>query len=139
MPFVNPTGIREVVGIQSGKELCLIAEILVTSPERDTRLVPCGRENGVLTLRAVDREEIEGLMMGIVQTDRYDDVSSTDVCPFGERLLDPELLQLNLSAFLRLLFPFSAFLVLFLVGDTITAMLELNLGTECPPFTEVVA
>ena len=128
MTFVNPTGIREVVGIQTGKELCLITEVFVTSPERDTCLVPGGREDGVLTLRAVDREEIEGFVMGIVQTDRYDDVSCTDVCPFGERLLNPELLQLYLTAFLCLLFPFSAFLVLFLIGDAITTMLELNLG-----------
>ena len=84
MSLMDPTCIGEVVSIQTGKELCLITEVLIASPERDTCLVPGGGEDGVLTLGAVYRKEIQRLMMGVVETDRYDDVSGTDICPFGE-------------------------------------------------------
>ena len=58
MSLMDPTCIGEVVSIQTGKELCLITEVFIASPERDTCLVPGGGENGVLTLGAVYRKEI---------------------------------------------------------------------------------
>ena len=78
-------------------------------------------------------------MVGIVQTHRHHDVSGTDVCPTTERLLQPELFQLHLAAFLGLLFPLAAFLVFLLVGYAVAAVLELNLGAQRPALAEVVA
>ena len=139
MSFMNPSSIGEMVGIQTSQELCLVAEILVTSPERNTRLMPCRRQNGVLALRTINREEIQGLMVGIIQADGHYDVTNTDVSPFVERLLNPELFQFHFTAFLGFLFPFAAFFVFLLVGNTVAAMLELNLCAKAPALAEIIA
>ena len=54
-------------------------------------------------------------MMGIVQSDGYDNMSYTDVGPFSERFLNPELLEFNFTTFLGILFPFTTFFVFFLI------------------------
>ena len=77
-------------------------------------------------------------MMGVVQSHRHHDMSSTDVGPAGKRLLDPELLQLYLAALLYFLFPFAAFLVFFLIGQSVAAVLKLNLCAKRPALTKVV-
>ena len=56
-----------------------------------------------------------------------------------ERLLDPELLELNLSAFLDLGFPLASLGVLFLYSRTRTGVLELDLTLHRPALPEVVS
>ena len=77
--------------------------------------------------------------MGVVQAYRHYDVSGADVGIAAERLLNPELLQLYFAAFLRFLFPFAAFLVLFFIGDAGATVLELYLRAHRPALAEVVA
>ena len=66
-------------------------------------------------------------------------MSYTQVGPGSKGLLQPELLQLYLAAFLGLLFPLAAFLVFFLVGDARAAVLKLSLRAKRPAFAKVVA
>ena len=138
MAFMNPSSIGEMVGIQTSQELCLVAEIFVTSPERNTRLMPCRRQNGVLALMTINSEEIQGLMVGIIQSDGHYDVTNTDVSPFVERLLNPELLEFNFTTFLGLLFPFTTFFVFFLIGNTVAPMFKFYLSSEGPSLAEVI-
>ena len=78
-------------------------------------------------------------MVGIIQADGHYDVTNTDVSPFVERLLNPELFQFHFTAFLGFLFPFATFFVFLLVGNTVAAMLELNLCAEAPALAEIIA
>ena len=77
-------------------------------------------------------------MMSICQSYRHHDMSGTDVSPLAERLLNPELFQFHLAAFLGLLLPFSSFLILLLVRHACAAMFKLNLRTHGPSLPEVV-
>ena len=68
-----------MVGVQSAKHLGLVAEVAQASPKGNARLVPCGGEYRVLAFGTIDREEIQRLMMGIVQTYRDDDMTHAQV------------------------------------------------------------
>ena len=48
----------ETFRVKSGEQLYLIAPLLRTSPQRYTHLMPCIRQDGILTLRSVNREEL---------------------------------------------------------------------------------
>ena len=138
MPFVYPAHIGEVVGIQTGHQLGLVAEIAVATPETHTGLVPGAGQYGVLTLRTGHSEKVQRLVVGIVQTHRHHNVAGPDVGMLTERLLNPELLQFHLAAFLGLLLPLAAFLVFLLVGDAGAAVLKLYLRAEGPALAKVV-
>ena len=127
-----------MVGIQSGQQLSLVAEVARAAPERDTRLVPRAGQDGVFALGAIDSEEVQRFVVGVVQTHGHHDVAGADVGKAAERLLNPELLQFHFAAFLGLLFPFAAFLVFFLVGDACATVFELNLCAHSPATAEVV-
>ena len=77
-------------------------------------------------------------MMCICQADGYYDMSEPQVSGLRESLLNPELFQFHLTAFLGLLFPFATFLVFFLVSDASAAMFKLYLGAEGPALSEIV-
>ena len=77
-------------------------------------------------------------MVCVVKTYGHYEVSHADVCPFGERLLNPELLQLYLAAFLLLAFPLCSFIGFVFYGTAGTGVFELYLGTHCPALAEVV-
>ena len=136
--FLNPTRIREVVAVQTSHQLRLVAEILVATPERDTRLVPRTWHDGALTLRTIDGKEVQWLVVGIRQTHGHHDMTYADVSPTGKRLLYPELLQLYLAALLGFLFPLTAFLVFLLVGDARATVLKFYLRAQCPAFAEII-
>ena len=138
MAFLYPADIGEVVGIQTCHELRLVSEVFISAPQRYTRLVPRTGHDSTLTLRTIDGEETQRFVMGVSQADRHHDMSSADVDGTRERFLNPELLQLYLTTFLGLLFPFSAFFVFLLVSNAVSSVLELNLGTERPALAEVV-
>ena len=76
---MNPVVVSEMVGVQTSENLCLITPVFQLSPEADTRLMPGGGQDGVLSFGTVDREEIQRLMVRIVQADGHDDVSGADV------------------------------------------------------------
>ena len=78
-------------------------------------------------------------MMSIVESYGHDNMSDTEVCCPTERLLNPELLEFHLTAFLGFLFPLAAFFIFFLIGDTVTAMLEFDFCAERPTFPEVIS
>ena len=137
--FVNPARVGELIGVQAGQELCLIAEFAITSEERETCLMPRGGHDDVLALGTIYREEVEGLVVGIVQAYGHHDMACADVGGLGEGLLNPELLEFHLAAFFHFLFPFAAFLVFLLVCEAVAAVLELYLSAERPAFAEVVA
>ena len=77
-------------------------------------------------------------MVSIVESYGHDNMSDTEVCCPIERLLNPELLEFHLTALFGFLFPFATFFVFFLVGDTITAMLEFYFCAECPTLPKVI-
>ena len=78
-------------------------------------------------------------MVGIVQAHGHHNMSEAQVGSARESLLNPELLELHLAAFLHFLLPLSAFLVLFLVGQPVAAMLKLDFRAEFPALAEVVS
>ena len=92
--------------------------------------MPGARQNGILALRTIDGEEVEWLVMSIVQTHWYHDMTESEIGCTRKSLLNPELLQLYLATLLGLLFPLATFLVFLLVGKACTAMFELNLCTQ---------
>ena len=127
--LLDPVGVSKVVGVKASQQLRLVTELPVTAEERHTRLVPRRGQDGVLTLRTIDGEEVQRFVVGVVQTDRHHDMPEAEIGCTRKGLLNPELLQLHLAAFLGLLFPLAAFLVFLLVGQTGATVLELNLRT----------
>ena len=77
--------------------------------------------------------------MGVGEAYGHYYMSDTDICPACKRLLNPELLQLHLAAFLGFLFPFAGLFKLFLNGTACSAVLKLNLARHAPALSEVVA
>ena len=138
MSLTNPASVGELVGIQSCQQLSLVAEVLIASPERHTRLMPRRWHDGVLTLWTINGKEVQGFVVRIVQSYRHHDMSCADVGPLAEGFLNPELFQFYLTTFLGFLFPFAAFLVFLLVGYTIASMFELYLSTEAPALAKVI-
>ncbi len=136
---LNPVAAAEAVGVQSGKELCLVAEIARASPETDTSLMPCTRQNGVLSLRTVDREEVKRFVIGVGQSERHDDMTGTDVGKAAERLLKPELLKFDFTALFSLKFVFDSLFCLVLNGLSGTSVLKFYLRSHGPSLAEIVA
>ena len=64
--------------------------------------------------------------MSIVQTHWYHDMTESEIGCTRKSLLNPELLQLYLATLLGLLFPFAAFLVFLLIGQTSATVFKLN-------------
>ena len=81
MSLVNPTHIRKLVGIQACQKLGFITEILVTAPERHTRLMPCRGHDGILAFRTVDGEITQWFVVGIVQAYGHHNMTDADVGP----------------------------------------------------------
>ena len=79
--LVNPSRVGEVIGVQTCQELCLVAPVTITAPERGSRLMPGGRHDDVLAFWTIDGKEIQRFMIGIVQTHRNHDVSHLQVGP----------------------------------------------------------
>ena len=111
----------------------------MASPEADARVVPRGGEHRVLALGAVDGEEVERLVVGVVQSHGHDNVPQLHVGPVGETLVEPELLDFHLSAFLYLVLVFAALVVFHFDGRTRARVLKLYFGAHGPPLSEVVA
>ena len=76
---LDPVERTELIGIESCEELGFVAEVAMTSPHRNSRLVPGTRQDSVLAFRTVYGEEVEGFVISIGQTYRHYDVSGTDV------------------------------------------------------------
>ena len=77
-------------------------------------------------------------MIGVGQAHWHYDMTCADVGESSERLLNPELLQLNFATALLLLLKLDGFLCLVFYGRTSAAVLKLNLRTERPALAEVV-
>ena len=77
-------------------------------------------------------------MVRIVQTHWHHNMSESQIGSPRKGLLNPELLQFYLAAFLGFLFPLATFLVFLLVGKTGTTVFELNLGTQRPALAKVI-
>ena len=78
--------------------------------------------------------------MGVVEPSNWDDhVAHPDVELRPEALLDPELLELDLSSLLDFALPFSGLLELFLDCSSGAGMLELDLCLHGPALAEVVS
>ena len=82
--FVYPPCICEMVGIESCQELRLITPVAITSPERESRLMPSGRQNDVFAFWTINGEEVKWLMVGIVESYRHYDMSHPEVSPGSE-------------------------------------------------------
>jgi hypothetical protein len=138
-PLAYPVGAVEEHGVKPSGELKLVTEVAGASPERDARLVPRTRNDCPLAFGAVNGEEVQRLVVSVGQSERQHDVAEADVGPVGERLLNPELLQLYLAALLGLGFPFAAFLGLLLDGSAAAAVFKLYFHANAPALAEVVA
>ena len=101
--------------------------------------MPSARHNGVFALRTIYCKEVERLVVGIVQTYRYNNMAKAQIGCSRKSLLNPELLKFYLTTLLCLLFPFATFLVFFLISKACTSMLELNLCAKRPALAKVVA
>ena len=77
--------------------------------------------------------------MGVEQSHGNDNVSGADVGPACETLLQPELLQFHLAAFLGFCLPLAALLVFLFHGGSGAGVLKLNLSTHRPALAKVVA
>ena len=108
------------------------------APQRHTGLMPCTWQNGVFALRAIYGEEVEWLVIGVGQSERYYNMAGTNVQKTPERLLNPELLKFNLTAALLFLLKLNGLFCFVFYCRTGTAMLEFNLSTKAPTLTEVV-
>ena len=125
--------------VQAGHQLHLIAEAPGASPQRDACVVPRRRQDGVLALGTIDGEKVERLVVGVVQAYRHHDVPYLNIKRARELLVDPELLQLYLAAFLLLAFPLGSLVGFVLDGAASAGVFKLHLHTEGPAATEVVA
>ena len=77
--------------------------------------------------------------MGVVQAYGHDDMAHLNIKRARELLVDPELFQLHLAAFLLFQFPFGGFVGLVLNGRASAGVLELYLRAQGPAASEVVA
>ena len=100
--------------------------------------MPCTGQNGILALGTIHGEEVEWFVVSIIQAYWNHDMTESDIGRARKGLLNPELLELYLSAFLCFLFPLATFLVFLLVGKASTAMFELNLCTQRPALAKVI-
>ena len=125
--------------VQARDHQGLVAPGARAAPQAQARVVPRGREDGVLPFRPVDREEIQGLVGVVESADRHHEVPQADIQLRGETLLDPELLELDLAALLDLGLPLARLGELLLHGGARAGVLELDLGLHGPALAEVVA
>ena len=78
-------------------------------------------------------------MVRVRQPHRYDHMADPQVERIRKMFRDMELFQSHFTAFFDLGFDLAAlFIVLDFLGRTGSAVLELNLGTQVPPFAEVI-
>ena len=92
-----------------------------------------------LTLRTIDGKELIGFVIGIAITHRYDNLTCLDIeLTSSERLVNPELLDVYLTAFLHFCLIFASLLGLYLYSSTIATMLELNLRTHGPTLAKII-
>ncbi len=125
--------------VQAGDDERLVAPVAGAAPQADAGVVPGGGEDGEFSLRAVYGEEIERLVRVVQAAHRHHDMADSDVELRREALLDPELLQLHLAAFLDLRLPFPGFSIFLLHGGAGSGVLEFDLGLQGPALAEVVA
>ena len=138
-PVVNPLVAVEEHRIQASHHLQLIFHLAIAAPEADARIMPLRWQDGVLALRTVDGEIVQRLMVGIVQAYGHDNMTELQVGSLRKALVDPQLLEFHLTAFLLFIFPFSSLVGLVLNGRARTRMLEFNLRAQRPALSEIIA
>ena len=114
--MVDPLVAVEEHGIQTCHCLQLILHLTVTAPEGDARIVPRRWQDGVLALRTIDSEIIQGFVMGVVKAYGYDNVTELQVGGLRKAFVNPELLEFHLTAFLLFVFPFGSLIGFVLNG-----------------------
>lgn len=107
--------------------LSVIAPLPNAAKERHTGLMPGAGQNGVLALWTVYSEEIEGFVMGVGQSEGNDNVSGAQVEGTGEGLLQPELLQFYLTAFLLFILKLDGLVGFVFDGRACSTMLKFYL------------
>ena len=75
--------------------------------------MPGGGENGCFSLRTIDTEEVDGLVMCIGQSDRYNQMTGTHVEGWMDQLGQMELFKRDFSTLLNLGFIFAILTTLF--------------------------
>ena len=102
--------------------------------------MPSIGHDGGLALRTIDGKELIRLVVSVGITYGYDDLAGFDIkLTASERLVDPELLDVHFAAFLYLGLVFASLLGLYFHSGTIATVFKLNLRTQGPSFTEIVA
>ena len=95
-------------------------------------------QDGGLTLGAHRAEEVDGFVVGIGQTDRYNHVTGTNVEGRMDETRDMELLQGHFTALLQLNLAFAVLGGFQLHGLARTAGLELYLSAQYPLGVELI-
>ena len=126
-------------GVHPGDHEGFVAPGAGAAPEADASVVPGGGKDGVFAFGAVHGEEIQRLVRVVQAAHGHHQVADADVQLRGEALLDPELFQFHLAAFLDLGLPLARLGELFLHGGAGAGMLEFDLGLHRPALAEVVA
>ena len=112
----HPVVTIETVGIQASHDHRFIIEGAVAlaklTQELDTRLMPGTGDYRHLSLRTRRSEEINGFMMFIRQSDRYDEMTNSDVKRRNDQTCDMKLLQGNFTTLLNLRLIFAVLCIL---------------------------
>ena len=135
----HPVGVVEHVGVQGGNHHGFVTPAAELAPEADARLMPGARQDVELAFGTVASEELGGHVGFVGLSDRHHEVSHADVEAFAKRLLNPELLEGDLTATLDLMFELAGLLGLDLHGDFVAAMFKLDFRTHGPAFAKVIA
>ena len=128
----------EPVGVKSRKEHQFIRPFAEIAQNLDSRLVPSARKHGVLPFHPVGREELGRKVVSVCQSHRDDDHSGPDLERVTESFLDPELFQSHLASTLNLTLIFTGLVSFQFYGAFGASVLELDLRTKRPSFSEVV-
>ncbi len=101
--------------------------------------MPRARHYGILAFGTIDTEEHIGRMVIVGHTDRYDNVSCTDIQVLAKTLLHPELLKGHLSAAFNFLLKLARLLGFLFHSGLNATVLKLNLSPHRPSTTEIVS
>ena len=94
--------------------------------------MPSGGDDFRFPLRAARAEEVDGFVMGVGQTYRYDDMSYAYVDLREDEARDVELFQSHLAAFLYFRFIIAVFGVLQLIGGSRPSAFKFDFGSQYP-------
>ena len=138
----HPSVTIETVGIQASHHLSLVIEAAIPSAPRtekgDTGLVPSGGQDGGFPFWSGGTKEMDRLVMGIGQANRYDQMTGTHIEGRMDQSGQVKLLDGHLATLLHLGLILAILGILQLVSRTGSTRLKLDLRPQHPLAVELV-